>query len=192
MTCIGQCLKVSVISAGLLLCCGGMACAQGAAAANPVVVIETNLGTITAELFQDKAPKTVANFLGYVDAGYYGGTIFHRVMKKFMIQGGGFTANLQRKQTRPPIEYEAGAGLSNLRGTLAMARTEDLNSATSQFFINTVDNVRLDGAKYAVFGKVLEGMDVVDKIEGVATGSKDGYNNVPIETVTIKVIRLKK
>ncbi len=188
----GRLLKLSFVAAGMLLCLVAMVSAQGKTTANPVVVIETSMGNITAELFQDKAPKTVANFLAYVQSGFYNGTIFHRVIKGFMVQGGGLTADYQRKETRPSIAYEAGEGLSNVRGTLAMARTEDLNSATSQFFINTVDNVRLDGAKYAVFGKVIDGMGVVDKIEAVKTGDKNGYPNTPLETITIKAIRLKK
>jgi cyclophilin family peptidyl-prolyl cis-trans isomerase len=117
------------------------------------------------ELYPDKAPISVKNFLTYVQEGHYDGLIFHRVIRDFMIQGGGLTADMKRKQTQPPIEYEAGEGLSNVRGTLAMARTSDLNSATSQFFINTVDNIRLDASKYAVFGKVVEGMEVVHKIK---------------------------
>jgi peptidyl-prolyl cis-trans isomerase A (cyclophilin A) len=189
----GNVMRLFFVSGALILCIAAVLSAQGkAGTANPVVVIETSMGNITAELFQDKAPKTVANFLAYVKSGYYGGTIFHRVIKGFMIQGGGLTTDMQRKQTQAPIAYEAGEGLSNVRGTLAMARTQDLNSATSQFFINTVDNARLDAAQYAVFGKVLEGMDVVDKIEGVATGSKGGAANVPLETITIKSISLKR
>jgi peptidyl-prolyl cis-trans isomerase A (cyclophilin A) len=162
--------------------------AQGA---NPVVIIETSKGNITAELFKDKAPKSVENFLAYVNSGFYKGTIFHRVIKGFMIQGGGLTADLQRKTTRPPIQNEADNGLSNTRGTLAMARTNELNSATSQFFINTVDNTRLDPLKYAVFGKVVSGMNVVDEIEGVATTTRGGMQNVPTTAVTITNIRLK-
>ncbi len=166
--------------------------------ANPVVVIETSKGTITAELFKDKAPKSVDNFLAYAKAGFYNGTIFHRVIKGFMIQGGGMTAEMARKETRPPIVNEAKNGLSNAKGTLAMARTSEVNSATAQFFINTVDNARLDNRGdtpdvfgYAVFGKVIEGMDVVEKIEGVATGSRAGHNNVPMENIVIKSVRIK-
>ncbi|MBP1597316.1 MAG: peptidyl-prolyl cis-trans isomerase [Acidobacteria bacterium] len=168
-------------------------------AGNPVVVIETSAGTITAELYPDKAPKTVANFLGYVKTEYYSGTIFHRVIKGFMVQGGGLTANLRRKPpTQPMVINEATNGLSNLRGTLAMARTSDIHSATSQFFINTVDNVRLDHRGetgdtygYCVFGKVIDGMDVVDKIEGTPTNTVDATANVPVQAITIKAIRLK-
>jgi cyclophilin family peptidyl-prolyl cis-trans isomerase len=169
---------------------------EAEAAANPVVVIETSMGSITAELYQDKAPKSVENFLAYVKAGFYNGTIFHRVIKGFMIQGGGFAADMKRKPTRPPIANEAQNGLSNARGTLAMARTPDPNSATAQFFINTVDNARLDyqgpqNFGYAVFGKVIEGMDVVEKIEAVATGTKGEHSNVPNAPVVIKSVRVK-
>ncbi len=158
-------------------------------AANPVVIIETSMGSISVELFQDKAPKSVENFLAYVKSGFYSGTVFHRVIKGFMIQGGGLTADMNVKPTRPPIPNESSNGLQNTRGTLAMARKPDPNSATSQFFINTVDNTRLGG--YAVFGKVVAGMDVVSKIESVTTGDKAGYQNVPITPVVIKSIRLK-
>jgi cyclophilin family peptidyl-prolyl cis-trans isomerase len=168
-------------------------------AANPVVVIETSMGDITVELDKAKAPVSVENFLGYVKDGYYTGTIFHRVIKGFMIQGGGLTADMQRKAgTKPPIQNEAANGLKNARGTVSMARTSEIRSATSQFFINTVDNAGLDhkgltpdGYGYAVFGKVIAGMDVVDKIEGVATGSAAGHQNVPKEPVTIKAVRVK-
>jgi peptidyl-prolyl cis-trans isomerase B (cyclophilin B) len=168
-------------------------------AANPVVVIETSMGDITVELDKAKAPVSVENFLGYVKDGYYSGTIFHRVIKGFMIQGGGLTADMQRKAgTKAPIQNEAANGLKNARGTLSMARTSEIRSATSQFFINTVDNAGLDhkgltpdGYGYAVFGKVIAGMEVVDKIEGVATGSAAGHQNVPKEPVTIKAVRVK-
>ncbi len=164
-------------------------------APNPVVVIETSLGNITAELFQDKSPKTVENFLSYVNEGFYRGTIFHRVISGFMIQGGGFTVAMEHKPTRPPVVNESSNGLHNARGTLAMARTPDPNSATSQFFINTKDNPSLDRPQepngYAVFGKVIEGMSVVDKIEAVATTTKGSYANVPVKPVVIKNISLK-
>lgn len=170
--------------------------ATGAAAAQddkPVVVIETNLGNITVELDPAKAPITVENFLKYVDAGFYDGTIFHRVIPGFMIQGGGMTPDMREKPTNPPIKNEAGNGLSNTRGTIAMARTNDPNSATSQFFINVDDNKQLDsfGGGYAVFGKVIEGMDVADKIVGVRTTTKGMHRDVPAETVTIKSIKRK-
>ena len=161
---------------------------------SPVVVIETSMGNITVELDAAKAPISAKNFLGYVDSGFYSGTIFHRVIKTFMIQGGGMTADMQRKETKAPIRNEATNELSNVRGTIAMARTGEVNSATSQFFINTVDNKGLDHtgidpAKfgYAVFGKVVDGMDVVDKIAAVKTKPGD----VPVETVLIKSIKRK-
>jgi cyclophilin family peptidyl-prolyl cis-trans isomerase len=168
-------------------------------AAKPVVVIETSVGDITVELNPDKAPKSVENFLAYVKSGYYKGTIFHRVIKGFMIQGGGLTADLQRKgPVMAPILNEATNGLGNKRGTIAMARTMEVNSATSQFFINTVDNTSLDNSGttpdkfgYAVFGKVTSGMSIVDKIENTATGTKNGVPNVPLQTITIKDVRLK-
>jgi peptidyl-prolyl cis-trans isomerase B (cyclophilin B) len=172
---------------------------QQPAGGNPVVVIETSMGDITVELDKAKAPVSVENFLGYVKDGYYTGTIFHRVVKGFMIQGGGLTADMERKPgTKAPIQNEANNGLKNSRGTVAMARTSEVRSATSQFFINTVDNSALDHKSmtpqdygYAVFGKVIGGMDVVDKIEGVATGSQGGHQNVPNDPVTIKAVRLK-
>jgi cyclophilin family peptidyl-prolyl cis-trans isomerase len=165
----------------------------------PMVEIKTNFGVITAELYPDKAPKTVANFLEYVDAGFYDGTIFHRVIPTFMIQGGGFDAQMNKKPTRAPVVNEAGNGLSNATGTLAMARTSDPNSATAQFFINVKDNDRLDRsgpspaqAGYAVFGKVKTGMDVVLKIKDVPTGMAAGMNDVPTTPVVIESIRRVK
>ncbi len=155
----------------------------------PVVIIQTSLGDITVQLDAEKAPKTVANFLNYVDAGFYDGTVFHRVIKNFMIQGGGMTADGKQKPTKPPIKNEADNGLKNDVGTLAMARTSVVDSATAQFFINTKDNDFLNhGGRdfgYAVFGKVTSGMDVVRKIEAVETGSGD----VPKKTVTIVSIK---
>ena len=135
----------------------------------PRVALETSHGTIVLELDPEKAPITVENFLDYVDRGWYDGTIFHRTIEDFMIQGGGFTSDLQKKITRPPIQNEAGNGLSNVRGSVAMARTQELHSATAQFFINHADNESLDsyGGGYAVFGKVVEGMEVVDAIATV-------------------------
>jgi len=154
------------------------------------VVIETSEGNITAELYPDKAPVTVSNFLAYVDAKFYDATIFHRVIKGFMIQGGGFTSEMRQKPTRGPIKNEAGNGLKNDRGTLAMARLPDVDSATAQFFINHKDNEFLNhGVRdfgYAVFGKVTEGLDAVDKI---ATTPTNGPQGVPLHTVTIKSIR---
>lgn len=171
-----------------------------------VVVMETNLGSIEIALFSEKAPITVNNFLQYVDDSFYNGTIFHRVIPDFMIQGGGMTPDLKPRETREPIKNEADNGLKNLRGTIAMARTGVVDSATSQFFINVVDNTRLDHVDntakefgYAVFGKVISGMDVVDKIVSV---ERDGrfqdpekrrrlFQNVPKEPVIIKSVRRK-
>jgi cyclophilin family peptidyl-prolyl cis-trans isomerase len=160
-----------------------------------VVILETSQGNIEIELDAKSAPVTVENFLAYVDAGHYDGTIFHRVIPGFMIQGGGFDAAMSQKPTRAPIKNEADNGLGNARGTIAMARTNDPNSATAQFFINTVDNANLNrnpsSAGYAVFGKVTAGMDVVDKIEKVPTTSKGGHRDVPSEAVTITKARRK-
>jgi len=151
------------------------------------VVLETSLGLIKLELDAIKAPVTVANFLSYVDNGFYDGTIFHRIMPTFMIQGGGFEPGLKQKKTKPTIKNEAPNGLSNMRGSIAMARTSDLNSATAQFFINVVDNQGLDDRRspYCVFGKVVEGLDVVDKIKSVSTGRRGPHENVPTQDVTI-------
>ncbi len=177
-----------------LVICGltAILAAPPAAAQNPVVVIETSLGSITAELDRRNAPVSVANFLAYAESGFYDGTVFHRVIRGFMIQGGGMTADLERKQTRAPIRNEATNGLSNDRGTLAMARTNVVDSATAQFFINTVDNPGLDNRGtdpgsygYAVFGRVIDGLDVVDDIEGVSTGRRGPFQNVPNTTVEI-------
>ena len=165
--------------------------AQPTAAASKVL-LKTSMGDITLELYPDKAPKSVENFLGYVGNGFYDGTVFHRVIAGFMIQGGGFTADLRQKKTRAPVVNESKNGLSNLRGTLAMARTADPNSATAQFFINTVDNPRLDYAGdanpgYCVFGKVVSGMDVVDKIRTVATGPQGPFaSDVPAIAIVIE------
>lgn len=162
----------------------------------PGVVLETSEGNIRIELWQDKAPVTVQNFLQYVDEGFYNGTVFHRVIDGFMIQGGGFTPDMQQKQTRPPIKNEAAADLKNERGTIAMARTGVVDSATAQFFINVQDNPNLNhrdetdrGFGYAVFGKVVEGMDVVDKIKKVATTSSGMHQNVPSKPVVIQQAR---
>jgi peptidyl-prolyl cis-trans isomerase A (cyclophilin A) len=170
-------------------------------AAATKVLIKTSMGDMTVELYPDKAPKSVENFLAYVNAGFYDGTIFHRVIENFMIQGGGFTRDLRQKPTRPAIANEAKNGLSNLRGTLAMARTGDPNSATAQFFVNVVDNPRLDytsdqnGATwgYAVFGKVVSGLDVVDKIKAVPTGAQGPFkSDVPATPVVIEKISVVK
>ncbi|MFC0710302.1 peptidylprolyl isomerase [Azorhizophilus paspali] len=159
------------------------------AAEKPHVLLETSLGEIEIELEAEKAPISVKNFLSYVNAGFYDGTVFHRVIPGFMIQGGGFTADMQQKPTQPPIKNEADNGLHNVRGTLAMARPQAVNSATSQFFINHKDNTFLDhGARdfgYAVFGKVVRGMEVVDQIAQVPTGTRGMMRNVPREPVLI-------
>ena len=163
-----------------------------------MITIKTSQGTMQAELYADKAPETVKNFLLYVKAGHYNGTIFHRVIKGFMIQGGGFTKDFAEKPTRAPIRNEAANGLKNVRGTLAMARTSDIHSATSQFFINVVDNGFLDyrastpeGFGYCVFGKVTQGLDVVDKIRAVRTGNHGSYGDVPVEPVEILEITVQ-
>ena len=161
------------------------------------VVMKTSLGKIVIKLDAEKAPISTANFLKYVESKHYDGTIFHRVIKDFMIQGGGFTKDMTEKSTLAPIENEAKNGLSNKRGTISMARTNVVNSATAQFFINTVDNERLDYKSddnygYAVFGEVTEGMDVVDKIRAVKTARKGDYDDVPVETVIIESIRKGK
>jgi cyclophilin family peptidyl-prolyl cis-trans isomerase len=164
--------------------------------AGPVVLLETSLGRIKLGLRQDKAPVTVKNFLTYVRGGHYDGTIFHRVIPGFMIQGGGFEEDMTERPTRPPIVNEAKNGLSNRRGTVAMARTNDPNSATAQFFINVSDNHALDfgvrGAGYAVFGEVLEGMEVADKIVAVPTTSKGAHQNVPRTPVALTRAREQK
>jgi cyclophilin family peptidyl-prolyl cis-trans isomerase len=160
-----------------------------AADKNPKVLMKTSMGDITLELFKDKAPVTVKNFLGYVDDKFYDGTIFHRVIKGFMIQGGGHTADLSKKPTKGPIKNESDNGLSNKRGTIAMARMPDPHTATAQFFINHIDNANLDynagNHGYCVFGKVISGMDVVDAIAKAKIMTKRGMQNVPRETITI-------
>jgi peptidyl-prolyl cis-trans isomerase B (cyclophilin B) len=181
-------MKPALIYAGAVLTVAFSA----VAADHSKVVLETSKGKIVLELYADKAPQTVANFLTYVDAGFYDGTIFHRVIPGFMIQGGGFTVEMQQKATRPPIPNEADSGLKNERGTIAMARTSDPHSATAQFFINTVDNDFLNhkgkspqGWGYTVFGRVVEGISVVDEISGSKTVSRGGYRDVPAEPVVI-------
>jgi cyclophilin family peptidyl-prolyl cis-trans isomerase len=182
-----------------------MATSQGGAAdKNPIVVMETSKGKIEIELDRDKAPITVNNFLKYVDKKFYDGTIFHRVMGNFMIQGGGFEPGLKQKETDAPIKNESYNGLSNKRGTIAMARTGAPNSATAQFYINVEDNARgldkstaRDGVGYCVFGKVINGMDVVDQIRKVRTTTKTDpeghpFGDVPVEDVIIKSVRLEK
>jgi peptidyl-prolyl cis-trans isomerase B (cyclophilin B) len=189
-------LPIALIGAALSFGTSSSA-AEEKSMANPVVVMETSEGTIKIELWPDKAPKTVQNFLSYVDEKFYDGTIFHRVIEDFMIQGGGFTADMTPKNTHAPIKNEARADLKNLRGTIAMARTSVVDSATAQFFINVVDNdgsvkYNLDHTGetreafgYAVFGKVIDGMDVVDKIKKVPTGQR----NVPLKVILIKSVR---
>jgi peptidyl-prolyl cis-trans isomerase B (cyclophilin B) len=166
---------------------------------NPIVVIKTSKGEIEAELFADKAPITVENFVTYAKAGHYDGTIFHRVIPNFMVQGGGLTPDMNQKPTRAAIKNEADNGLLNKTGTLAMARTGVVDSATSQFFINTVDNPFLDhksktpqGYGYAVFGTVTKGMDVVKSIEGVKTSNKGMHQDVPVEAVLIESVTVKE
>jgi len=174
-----------------------MAGAQGGK--NPVLLMSTSMGDIKIELDPEKAPVTVKNFLDYVEAKHYDGTIFHRVIKGFMIQGGGFDKDMKQRPTKAPIKNEAGNGLKNVTGTIAMARTNVVDSATAQFFINVVDNAFLDhknetpsGFGYAVFGKVVEGMDVVRKIEQVPTTSRMGNQDVPTEPVIIKSVSVVK
>jgi peptidyl-prolyl cis-trans isomerase B (cyclophilin B) len=182
------CLALALVAPGAL--------AEGAD--EPVVVIETSLGDIKVELNRSRAPVSVENFLAYVKDGFYDGTIFHRVISNFMIQGGGFTPDMQKKPVRDAIKNEAANGLKNRRGTIVMARTNEIHSATSQFFINVKDNGFLDykGPSvreygYAVFGEVTEGMDVVDKIKNVKTTSEGPYKDVPAEPVIIKRIRVQ-
>ena len=180
-----------VSTTAALLCIGSAAFAQK-------VKLATSAGDIIVELDLAKAPKTVENFVAYVKAGHYNGTVFHRVIPTFMIQGGGMTADLKEKLTRAPIPLESKNGLSNARGSIAMARTNDPNSATSQFFINVKDNAMLDAANardgngYAVFGKVVSGMDVVDKIRDVPTATKGMHDDVPLTPITINKATLEK
>jgi peptidyl-prolyl cis-trans isomerase A (cyclophilin A) len=185
-------------AAGLVALLCATAAAQDKGAGAPRVLLATSLGDITLQLDAEKAPKTVANFLEYVKNGHYDGTVFHRVMDGFMIQGGGFTPDMMQKPTKAPIPLEARNGLKNERGAVAMARTSAPDSATSQFFINVVDNAMLDqpnardGQGYAVFGKVVAGMDVVEKIRKVETGSVGGHQNVPLKPVLIRSATIVK
>ena len=169
---------------------------QAASVSNPVVVMDTSMGKIEISLDQEKAPVTVKNFLAYTKSGFYDGTIFHRVINGFMIQGGGFTKDMSQKSTQAPIVNESGNGLANNRGTIAMARTNAPNSATSQFFINLVDNSFLNGSSsrpgYAVFGKVTSGMDIVDKIAGVETGRRGMHADVPEKSIVINSVSVKQ
>ncbi len=179
----------------LLPLTAAFAASAAPAGGNPVVVMKTSMGTVKIELYPDKAPATVKNFLQYVDDGFYAGTIFHRVIDGFMIQGGGFDKEMTKKTTRAPIPNEAKTGVKNATGTIAMARTSDPNSATAQFFINVRDNAPLDyrddsvqGIGYCAFGKVIEGMDVVNKIKAVPTGVKAGMKDVPTTPVVIESV----
>jgi cyclophilin family peptidyl-prolyl cis-trans isomerase len=182
------------LSAALCLWLG---LAAMALAANPVVEVTTSMGVIKAELYADKAPKTVENFVQYVKDRFYDGTVFHRVIPGFMVQGGGFTPDLEQKKTRDPIANEAQNGLKNVTGTLAMARTPNPHSATAQFFINVADNEFLNftgptqqGFGYCVFGRVTQGMDIVNKIVAVPTGSRGPHQNVPLKPIVIKSVRI--
>jgi peptidyl-prolyl cis-trans isomerase A (cyclophilin A) len=187
-----------LLAAGLAAAAGAAAAQSPSAAAAPRVLLTTTEGNITLELDAQKAPKTVANFLEYVKSGHYDGTIFHRVIDGFMIQGGGYGADLAQKPTRAPIPLESRSGLNNDRGTIAMARTGDPNSATSQFFINVVDNPGLnytppDGNDgYAVFGRVVEGMDVVDRIKAAPTTAKGVFQNLPGKPIVLKSATILK
>jgi peptidyl-prolyl cis-trans isomerase A (cyclophilin A) len=185
--------KKIIIAVAVCMFVGGMVGVVGAAEKKSVVLVKTSLGNIKIELMQRESPITVKNFLSYVEAGYYSGTILHRVIPGFMVQGGGFTSDMKVKKTGQPIKNAAPNGLKNDRGTIAMARTSAPDSATSQFFINLVNNDNLnrpmpDGHGYAVFGKVIAGMDVVDKIASVSTGVTMGFPNVPKTPVVIKSI----
>ena len=192
-------IRGSLILCGLLFLAGAgiVQAAEETTGGNPVVLIETNLGAIKVELFSREAPLSVKNFLDYASRGFFAGTIFHRVIPNFMIQGGGYTADLKQKRGNAPIRNEAHNGLKNLRGTIALARTGIVDSATSEFFINLVDNAHLDhrdttmkGYGYAVFGKVSEGMDVVDRIAAVRTAVRNRMPNVPLQPVVIESVKV--
>ncbi len=191
-------LRAVAVGTACLAVLSAATLASAQSVGNPVVVIETSVGNITAELFQEEAPISVANFLSYVEDGFYSGTIFHRVIKGFMIQAGGMTPDMIRKDTKAPITNEATNGLGNERGTLAMARTADVDSATAQFFANTANNRSLNHRSteqaqygYAVFGKIIDGMDIVDQIENTATGTAGPFRDVPTTPITIDAIRLQ-
>ncbi len=187
---------ITLVAIGLAMIAGA---SSSLAQSNPVVVMETSVGNITIELLQDKAPVSVENFLTYASDGFYEGTVFHRVIQTFMIQGGGMTSDLSPKRPRASIQNEARNGVSNARGTVAMARTQATDSATSQFFINTVDNAQsldhrgLQPAEYgyAVFGRVTEGMDVVDKIAAVQTQSQGPLDDVPVDAIVINAVTVQ-
>ena len=192
-------MSILYVLFGLLLQAPAPAAPLQPAPGNPVVVIDTSMGAFTVELFKDRAPVSVENFLAYAREGYYAGTIWHRVVPGYVIQGGGYTPDLQEKATRPPIQNEATNGLANRRGTVAMARLRTLRSATSQFYVNLSDNPALDHTGfspsvfgYAVFGRVIEGMDVVDRIGAVPTATKDGMDDVPVAPVIIKSVTVRR
>jgi peptidyl-prolyl cis-trans isomerase A (cyclophilin A) len=177
-----------------LIFCAAFPALRAAQPADPVVELKTNLGTITIQLDATHAPLSTANFLTYVDQKFYDGTIFHRIIPGFMVQGGGFTQDMTEKPTGAPIHNESTNGLKNLRGTISMARTSDPDSATSQFFLNLVDNAALDpadGPGYAVFGKIIGGLDVLDKMGQVPTTTKGEYENVPVDPVILISARRK-
>ena len=189
--------KKTLTALTISLVVGFFVVSAGAAGKNPTLLIETSLGKIKIELFQKESPNSVKNFLSYAQEGFYNGTTFHRVIPGFMVQGGGFTVDMKQKATGKPIRNEASNRLKNDRGTIAMARTGDPDSATSQFFINVVNNDSLnrplpDGHGYAVFGKVVEGMDVVDRIAGARTGTRMGMQGVPVEPIVIKSVKVVK
>ncbi|MDX2447559.1 MAG: peptidylprolyl isomerase [Desulfobacterales bacterium] len=189
-------MKQILFAVLILAIMAGTSVGQEDAISNPQVVMETSQGEIVLELYRDKAPLTVKNFLAYMDADFYSHTIFHRVIPGFMIQGGGFTGDMQKKPNKPPVKNEADNGLKNDRGTIAMARTQAPHSASSQFFINMVDNAFLNyksqttsGWGYAVFGKVIKGMDVVDAIAKVETGSQGRFRDVP--KIPVEIIKVR-
>lgn len=190
-------MKQILLAVSILTVMAGTSVGQENPVSNPQVVMETSKGEIVLELYPDKAPLTVKNFLNYIDAGFYSGTIFHRVIPGFMLQGGGFSRDMQKKPTMTPVKNEAFNGLKNDRGTIAMARTQDPHSASSQFFINTVDNAFLNyksqttsGWGYAVFGKVIKGMQVVDAISKVETGNQGRFRDVP--KTAVEIIKVRK
>ena len=186
---LAGCTRLSVL---ILFSILSLSCSLDEESAVPRVKFSTTVGDFVVELYPDKAPSTVENFLSYVDDGFYKGTIFHRVIKDFMVQGGGFTESFNQKDTRAPIPNESTNGLQNIVGSISMARTQDPDSATAQFFINTYDNLFLDSSEdkpgYAVFGQVIEGYSVIEKIEDVATGSAYGFQDVPLDNVIVHEI----
>ena len=191
---IGRILATIVLSATLLVFVSCSRAGSEPKGGGPMVIMSTSMGDIKIELYENEAPETVKNFLAYVNDKFFDGTIFHRVIPNFMIQGGGFTEDMKQKLVKPPIKNEADNGLTNDTGTLAMARTNVVDSATAQFFINLKDNDFLNHTPqnfgYAVFGKVIEGMDVVRKIEKVKTANRGGHQNVPAEPVVIKSMQV--